>query len=47
MSEYYDPAEEKILKWDDPRANIDWPVKKPILSVKDSLGYNPDLQKKK
>ena len=47
MSEYYDPAEEKILKWDDPRANINWPVKNPILSVKDSLGYNPDLQKKK
>ena len=46
MSEYYDPAEEKILKWDDPGANIDWPAKNPILSVKDSLGYNPDLQKK-
>lgn len=47
MSEYYDPAEEKIVKWDDPRLNIDWPVNNPILSVKDSLGYNPDLQKKK
>jgi len=47
MSAYYDPAEEKILKWDDPGANIDWPVKNPILSVKDSLGYNPDLQEKK
>jgi dTDP-4-dehydrorhamnose 3,5-epimerase len=47
MSEYYDPAEEKILKWDNPGANIDWPVKNPILSVKDSLGYNPDLQEKK
>lgn len=47
MSEYYDPAEEKILKWDDPRANIDWPIVNPILSVKDSLGYNPDLQRKR
>lgn len=47
MSEYYDPGEEKILRWDDPRANIDWPIRNPILSVKDSLGYNPDLRKKK
>ena len=36
----------KKLKWDDPRANISWPIKNPILSVKDSLGYDPDFQEK-
>jgi dTDP-4-dehydrorhamnose 3,5-epimerase len=41
MTEYYDPAGEKILKWDDPRTRIDWPAKDPILSEKDELGYNP------
>lgn len=35
MSEYYDPQNEKTLKWDDPRADISWPVKDPILSVRD------------
>lgn len=36
MSEYYDPANEKCLRWDDPKANIWWPIKNPILSIKDS-----------
>jgi len=36
MSEYYDPENEKTLKWDDPKVNIFWPIKKPILSKKDS-----------
>ncbi len=35
MSEYYDPENEKTLKWDDPRVNISWPIKEPILSEKD------------
>lgn len=35
MSEYYDPANEKTLKWNDPKANILWPVQQPILSEKD------------
>ncbi len=35
MSEYYDPENEKILRWDDPKAKIFWPVKNPILSDKD------------
>jgi len=37
MSEYYDPAGEKTLKWDDPKANIWWPVSNPILSEKDTV----------
>ena len=40
MSQYYDPDNEKTLKWDDPKAGIHWPVQAPILSQKDSLaGY--------
>jgi len=37
MSEYYDPGNEKGVKWDDPKLNIPWPVKDPVLSEKDSL----------
>jgi len=37
MSEYYDPVNEKGVKWDDPKLKIPWPVKDPILSEKDSL----------
>lgn len=37
MSEYYDPDNEKILRWDDPRADIFWPIKNPQLSYKDSV----------
>ncbi len=36
MSEYYDPGNEKILRWDDPEAGIFWPVKEPVLSRKDA-----------
>ena len=35
MSEYYDPDNEKGLKWDDPKVGITWPIKEPILSNKD------------
>jgi len=36
MSEYYDPENEKGVKWNDPKLNINWPVENPILSEKDS-----------
>jgi dTDP-4-dehydrorhamnose 3,5-epimerase len=36
MSEYYDPDNERGLKWDDPKVGIDWLIQKPILSIKDS-----------
>ena len=36
MSEYYDPGNEIGVKWNDPKLNIYWPVKDPILSEKDS-----------
>jgi len=35
MSEYYDPDNERGLKWDDPKAGILWSIKEPILSEKD------------
>ncbi|MEO8665241.1 MAG: dTDP-4-dehydrorhamnose 3,5-epimerase [Ignavibacteria bacterium] len=36
MSEYYDPENEMGVKWDDPKLNIFWPLKDPVLSLKDS-----------
>jgi dTDP-4-dehydrorhamnose 3,5-epimerase len=42
LSEYYNPERERIFKWDDPRAGINWPVNDPILSHKDALGYDPN-----
>ena len=36
MSEYYDAANEKVLRWDDPAVGIFWPVSHPQMSIKDS-----------
>ncbi len=38
QSTYYDPGKQFTVKWDDPRFNISWPVKDPILSKRDALG---------
>lgn len=35
-TDYYDPTDESGLIWNDDDLNIDWPIKKPILSNKDS-----------
>jgi dTDP-4-dehydrorhamnose 3,5-epimerase len=35
-SEFYDPADEFSLRWDDPEIGIRWPVQQPILSQKDA-----------
>ncbi len=37
-TEYYDPADEYTLSWNDPTVSIDWPIKNPILSEKDKGG---------
>ena len=38
QSTYYDRAGQFTYKWNDPRFNIWWPVKDPILSVRDETG---------
>lgn len=35
IGEYYDAGQQMTIKWDDPRLNIPWPVKNPILSERD------------
>lgn len=39
QSTYYDPKRQFTYKWDDPRFNITWPIKKPMLSKRDELGH--------
>lgn len=39
QSTYYNPKIQFTYKWDDPRFNIWWPVKKPILSRRDEAGH--------
>ncbi len=34
-TDYYHPEDEGGVFWDDPELNIEWPVKKPIISDKD------------
>ncbi|MFH1718672.1 MAG: dTDP-4-dehydrorhamnose 3,5-epimerase family protein [Planctomycetota bacterium] len=35
QSTYYDRSKQFTYKWDDPRLNIRWPIKNPILSIRD------------
>lgn len=37
-TDYYAPAHQHCIIWNDPDLNIDWPIKAPILSVKDREG---------
>jgi dTDP-4-dehydrorhamnose 3,5-epimerase len=34
--EFYSPADESVLRWNDPALGIDWACKSPILSARDS-----------
>lgn len=35
QSTYYEPSKQFTVKWNDPRLNIWWPIKSPILSLRD------------
>lgn len=37
-TDYYNPAEEGCLLWNDPAVGIEWPLANPMLSEKDKLG---------
>ena len=39
-SRVYDPNDEGGLIWDDKKINISWPIKKPIISLKDKNFYS-------
>jgi dTDP-4-dehydrorhamnose 3,5-epimerase len=36
-SAYYAPSGERAILWNDPDIGIDWPIKNPILSEKDTI----------
>jgi len=38
QSSYYDRSKQFTYKWDDPMLNIWWPIKNPILSIRDEGG---------
>ncbi|MBN2406676.1 MAG: dTDP-4-dehydrorhamnose 3,5-epimerase family protein [Elusimicrobia bacterium] len=38
QSTYYDPDSQFTIKWNDPKFNMRWPVKNPILSKRDEEG---------
>ena len=39
QSAYYDPSRQFTIRWNDPKFKIWWPVKDPILSMRDELGH--------
>ncbi|MHC9544294.1 MAG: dTDP-4-dehydrorhamnose 3,5-epimerase family protein [Vulcanimicrobiota bacterium] len=39
QSAYYEPEKQFTYRWDDPKLNIWWPVKDPILSMRDEAGH--------
>jgi dTDP-4-dehydrorhamnose 3,5-epimerase len=40
-TDYYRPDDERIIRWDDPDLNIDWPLEagiRPVMSARDGQG---------
>lgn len=42
QSNYYDKARQSSYRYDDPRFNVQWPIKNPILSERDKAGKYVD-----
>lgn len=40
VDNFYSAQHDRGIQWNDPQLNIDWPVKEPILSEKDSMHPN-------
>ena len=38
VTDYYQPAHEHTLMWNDPAVGIQWPLQEPLLSAKDAQG---------
>lgn len=38
-TDYYQPAAERTIRWDDPELGIDWGVDAPLVSPKDQTGF--------
>lgn len=43
QSSYYHPAGQFTYTWDDPRLKIWWPIKDPVVSMRDEVGHFVDL----
>jgi dTDP-4-dehydrorhamnose 3,5-epimerase len=39
QSAYYNPESQFTYKWNDPDLNVWWPIKNPIISMRDELGH--------
>ena len=39
-SEFYDPQDERQIRWNDPELDIVWPIKNPIISNKDRNNFS-------
>jgi len=35
-SEFYDPRDDRGIRWNDPDLKVDWPIAEPVLSAKDA-----------
>jgi dTDP-4-dehydrorhamnose 3,5-epimerase len=42
QSTYYNPAGQFTYAWNDPKLNLWWPIKSPIVSMRDELGHFVD-----
>jgi dTDP-4-dehydrorhamnose 3,5-epimerase len=43
-TDYYDPADELTIAWNDPQISVDWPVSQPVLSARDQRAQSCESQ---